>query len=214
MDAYFSAKRLRKSYESKIIDYSIQCEKGTLTSLVGPSGSGKSTVLKLIAGLEKNDKDVESEIFLDGKKIDKLPPSKREVGMIFQSGALFDNMTVLQNVSYGLITKGMGRKEAFEKASSYLKEFGLEGFDSRMPGTLSGGEKQRVALARTLIASPKLVLMDEPLSALDAELRLRLGDQIRLWQQELGFTAIMVTHDMREAERMSDRIERLVVNNL
>lgn len=214
MDAYFSAKRLRKSYDSKIIDYSIKCEKGTLTSLVGPSGSGKSTVLKLIAGLEKNDKDIESEIFLDGKRIDKLPPSKREIGMIFQSGALFDNMTVLQNVSYGLITNGMSRKEACEKASLYLKEFGLDGFDNRMPGTLSGGEKQRVALARTLIASPKLVLMDEPLSALDAELRLRLGDQIRAWQQEIGFTAIMVTHDLMEAERMSDRIEKLVVNNL
>lgn len=207
--SFFIAENIHKTFGQKEIVFNFQCEKGKLTSLVGPSGSGKSTVLKIISGLEKNDEGFKEKLVLDGKAIEKLPPSKREIGMIFQSGALFDNMNVLQNVAYGLITKGERRTTAFEKASEYLKEFDLEGFDKRMPGTLSGGEKQRVALARTLITAPKLVLMDEPLSALDAELRLRLGEQIRTWQKELGFTAIMVTHDMAEAERMSDGIVRI-----
>ena len=206
MKPYFKAEGIQKTFGEKQIVFSVECDKGSLTSLVGPSGSGKSTVLKIISGLEKNDKNEGYSVVLDGKRIDGLSPSKREIGMIFQSGALFDHMNVVQNVAYGLITKGEKRKTAIEKASRYLGEFGLAGFDKRLPGTLSGGERQRVALARTLITCPKLVLMDEPLSALDAELRLKLGDQIRSWQKELGFTAIMVTHDMAEAERMSDRI--------
>lgn len=206
---FFEAKNIHKTFKNKEIVFDFECEKGVLTSLVGPSGSGKSTVLKIISGLEKNDDSYSEKIILDGRNIEKLPPYKREIGMIFQSGALFDNMTVVQNVAYGLITKGEKRKVAIEKASDFLKEFDLEGFDKRMPGTLSGGEKQRVALARTLITVPKLVLMDEPLSALDAELRFRLGEQIRTWQKEIGFTAIMVTHDMAEAERMSDRIVKI-----
>lgn len=208
MSSYFSAKNIHKTFDLKEITFSIECEKGTLTSLVGPSGCGKSTVLKIISGLETNDKSFPIELVLDEKRIDKLPPSKRGIGMIFQSGALFENMSVLQNVAFGLISQGEKRKTALKKASAYLGEFGLSGFDDRSPVTLSGGERQRVALARTLITSPKLVLMDEPLSALDAELRLKLGDQIRFWQKEIGFTAIMVTHDLNEAERMSDRIVR------
>lgn len=207
--SFFEAKNIHKTFKNKAIVFDFECEKGVLTSLVGPSGSGKSTVLKIISGLEKNDDSYSEKIILDGRNIEKLPPYKREIGMIFQSGALFDNMTVVQNVAYGLITKGEKRKVAIEKASDFLKEFDLEGFDKRMPGTLSGGEKQRVALTRTLITVPKLVLMDEPLSALDAELRFRLGEQIRTWQKEIGFTAIMVTHDMAEAERMSDRIVKI-----
>ena len=209
MSSYFNVKGIHKTFSKIPIEFSFQCEKGNMTSLVGPSGSGKSTILRIIAGLEKNDKDLNLEIILDGKHIEKLPPSKRQIGMIFQNGALFDNMNVVQNVAYGLITKGESKKTALSKASEYLKEFNLAGFDNRMPQTLSGGEKQRVALARTLITYPKLVLMDEPLSALDSELRLKLGEQIRLWQKEIGFTAIMVTHDLSEAERMSDRIVKL-----
>ncbi|MCQ2596919.1 MAG: ABC transporter ATP-binding protein [Treponema sp.] len=206
MSSYFSAKGIRKTFDSKTISFDFECDKGTLTSLVGPSGAGKSTVLKIISGLEKNDEGSNPEIILDGKHIEKLPPSAREIGMIFQSGALFDNMNVVQNVAYGLITKGEKKKDALEKASAFLSEFGLAGFEKRNPATLSGGERQRVALARTLITAPKLILMDEPLSALDADLRLKLGDQIKVWQKEFGFTAIMVTHDMAEASRMSDRI--------
>ncbi len=207
--SYFEVKNIHKTFGNKEIVFDFECEKGVLASLVGPSGSGKSTVLKIISGLEKNDDGYSEKIILDGKAVEKTAPARREIGMIFQSGALFDNMTVVQNVAYGLITKGEKRKTALEKASEFLKEFDLNGFEKRMPGTLSGGEKQRVALARTLITAPKLVLMDEPLSALDAELRLRLGDQIRTWQKDIGFTAIMVTHDMAEAERMSDGIVRI-----
>lgn len=209
MSSYFSAVNIHKTYESRQISFSIECEKGTLTSLVGPSGSGKSTVLKILSGLEKNDSGFPLEITLDGKRIENVSPSKRDIGMIFQSGALFENMNVVENVAFGLVSKGESKKSALKKASDFLGEFGLSGFDKRMPVTLSGGEKQRVALARTLIISPKLVLMDEPLSALDTELRLKLGEQICKWQKEIGFTAIMVTHDLSEAERMSDRIVRI-----
>ena len=128
--------------------------------------------------------------------------------MVFQSGALFNHMNVVANVAYGLISQGMKKKEALKKASEYLPEFGLTGFDRRMPQTLSGGERQRVALARTLITQPKLVLLDEPLSALDADLRKRLAQQLREWQKKIGFTAIMVTHDVSEAEAVADNIVR------
>ena len=129
--------------------------------------------------------------------------------MVFQSGALFNHMNVVNNVAYGLISQGMKKKEALLRASAYLPEFGLGGFDRRMPQTLSGGERQRVALARTLITQPKLVLLDEPLSALDADLRQRLARQIRDWQKTMGFTAIMVTHDVAEAEAVADKIVRM-----
>ena len=117
-------------------------------------------------------------------------------------------MNVVTNVAYGLVSQGMKKKEALKKASDFLPEFGLSGFDRRMPQTLSGGERQRVALARTLITQPKLVLLDEPLSALDADLRKRLAAQIRDWQKKMGFTAIMVTHDVSEAEAVADNIVR------
>lgn len=204
--SFFEASNIHKTFPGKEIPFSISCEKNTLTSIVGPSGSGKSTVLKIISGIEENDKDYPVHIILDGNHLEKLPPSKRGIGMIFQSGALFDHLNVEQNVAYGLISKGEKRKNALKKASDFLEYFDLSGFEKRMPQSLSGGERQRVALARTLILNPELVLMDEPLSALDAELRLRLGNQIKKWQKEMGFTAIMVTHDKEEAERMSDKI--------
>ena len=181
-----------------------------MTCLLGPSGCGKSTVLNIISGLEKNDADHEAllEIELDGRRIEKLPPRLRGVGMVFQSGALFNHMNVVNNVAYGLISQGMKKKQAIARASDFLPEFGLAGFEHRMPQTLSGGERQRVALARTLITQPKLVLLDEPLSALDADLRRRLAQQIREWQKKIGFTAIMVTHDINEAETVADNIVR------
>ena len=142
----------------------------------------------------------------NGQRIEKLAPRLRGVGMVFQSGALFNHMNVVNNVAYGLISQGVKKKEALSRASAYLKEFNLQGFDRRMPQTLSGGERQRVALARTLITQPKLVLLDEPLSALDADLRHRLAQQIRDWQKKMGFTAIMVTHDVSEAETLAEKI--------
>lgn len=208
--SYFSVKNIHKSWESVTVDFSIECDKGTMTCLLGPSGCGKSTILNIISGLEKNDPNWQSrlEIELDGQRIESLPPRERGVGMVFQSGALFNHMNVVNNVAYGLISQGIKKKEALARASAFLPEFGLEGFDRRMPQTLSGGERQRVALARTLIIQPKLVLLDEPLSALDADLRKRLALQIREWQQTLGFTAIMVTHDENEAKTLSDKIVR------
>ena len=208
--SYLIVRNIHKTWESVTVDFSLECEKGTMTCLLGPSGCGKSTVLNIISGLEKNDPDWQTrlEIELDGQRIEKLPPRERGVGMVFQSGALFNHMNVVNNVAYGLISKGMKKKEALARASAFLPEFGLEGFDRRMPQTLSGGERQRGALARTLITEPKLVLLDEPLSALDADLRRRLALQIRDWQKTMGFTAIMVTHDVSEAETLADKIVR------
>ena len=208
--SYFTVKNIHKTWETVTVDFSLECEKGSMTCLLGPSGCGKSTVLNIISGLEKNDPDYEEklEIQLDGQRIEKLPPRERGVGMVFQSGALFNHMNVVNNVAYGLISKGMKKKEALAQASAFLPEFGLTGFDRRLPQTLSGGERQRVALARTLITQPKLVLLDEPLSALDADLRSRLALQIRDWQKQLGFTAIMVTHDEKEAKTLADTIVR------
>lgn len=209
--SYFSVKNIHKTWETVTVDFSLECEKGTMTCLLGSSGCGKSTVLNIISGLEKNDPDYEDglEIELDGQRIEKLAPRLRGVGMVFQSGALFNHMNVVNNVAYGLISQGMKKKEALLRASAYLPDFGLGGFDRRMPQTLSGGERQRVALARTLITQPKLVLLDEPLSALDADLRQRLASQIRDWQKKIGFTAIMVTHDVAEAEAVADKIVRM-----
>ena len=207
---YFTVRNIHKTWETVTVDFSLECVKGTMTCLLGPSGCGKSTVLNIISGLEKNDPDYEEklEIQLDGQRIEKLPPRERGVGMVFQSGALFNHMNVVNNVAYGLISQGMKKKEALARASAFLPEFGLQGFDRRMPQTLSGGERQRVALARTLITQPKLVLLDEPLSALDADLRQRLALQIRDWQKSMGFTAIMVTHDENEAKTLADKIVR------
>ena len=201
---YFVAKNLREEFDTVKIDVSFECEKGTMTSIVGPSGSGKSTVLRLISGLNKACPD--QELTLDGVDINRLPPAKRGVGMVFQSHTLFDHLKVCDNVAYGLISLGMKKKPAREKALSFLKNFGLEGFENRYPANLSGGEAQRVALARTLIMNPKLVLFDEPLSALDAPLRKKLASLIKDLQKNLGFTGIMVTHDIREAKDVSDKI--------
>ena len=202
--SYFIAENLKQIFEAVSIDVSFSCEKGTMTSIVGASGSGKSTVLRLISGLNKARK--EQNLVLDGVDVNALPPAKREIGMVFQSHTLFDHLKVEDNVAYGLISGGMKKKEARKQAADFLKQFELEGFEKRYPDTLSGGEKQRVSLARTLIMKPKLVLFDEPLSALDAPLRKKLAALIRSLQQTFGFTGIMVTHDINEAKAVSDQI--------
>jgi len=202
--AYFSAQKLKQDFDTVKVEVSLECQKGTMTSIVGPSGSGKSTVLRLISGLNKG--SPEQKIILDGKDVTNLPPAKREIGMVFQSHSLFDHLTVVDNVAYGLVSGGMKKKEARKLASEFLKQFELEGFDKRYPGTLSGGEAQRVSLARTLIMKPKLVLFDEPLSALDAPLRKKLAALIKSLQESFGFTGIMVTHDLNEAKAVSDKI--------
>ncbi|MBO4859262.1 MAG: ABC transporter ATP-binding protein [Treponema sp.] len=206
---YFIAKNICKTWDSVKVEFSIECEKSTMTCLLGPSGCGKSTILNIIAGLERNDEGVPLEIELDGKRIEALPPAQRKIGMVFQSGALFTHLNVVDNVAYGLISQGMKKKEARQAASEYLERFDLGGFDKRMVQSLSGGEKQRVALARTLIMKPQLVLLDEPFSALDTDLRHKLAAQLKEWQKQLGFTAIMVTHDETEAETVGDVIIKI-----
>lgn len=230
---YFCAQNLRKKFDSVMINASFECKQGSFTCIVGPSGSGKSTILRLIAGLEKNDKKNDeaqntnikkstnmaekndeaqnydaqaSHIFLDGKEISQLPPAKRGIGMVFQNGALFDHLSVQDNVAYGLMSQGIKKREARKKAQEFLSAVDLEGFEKRFPDTLSGGEAQRVALARTIITNPKLILLDEPLSALDAPLRKKLAVFLKEMQQKFNFTAIMVTHDLEEAKQIADRI--------
>lgn len=211
--SYFTVQNLHKTWESVTVDFSLECDKGTMTCLLGPSGCGKSTVLNIIAGLEQNDELVgPSECFLielDGIRIETLPPARRGIGMVFQSGALFNHLSVGDNVAYGLISQGVKKREARARAAEYIKQFDLAGFENRMPQTLSGGEKQRVALARTLITEPKLVLLDEPFSALDTDLRHRMAEWLRQQQKKLGFTAIMVTHDQQEAQTVSDNLVRM-----
>ncbi len=217
---YFEGHNLYKKFDSIEIQFSLAAERGTMTSIVGPSGAGKSTVLKMIAGLEKidcwnegkNKKDKrageknECQIFLDGQEISHLIPQKRNLGMVFQQPALFLNMNVIENISYGLRCRGFSKKEAFEESEKFLEMIGLKDFAKRDPSSLSGGEAQRISLARTLIVKPKLILFDEALSALDAPLRKKLGDEILDLQKKLNFTALMVTHDIEEAKRLSQRI--------
>lgn len=208
--AYFSAENLRKTFDSAKIDVSFSCGKNSMTAIVGPSGSGKSTVLRMIAGLETPDEGKDegngTRIELDGRRIETERPSRRGLGMVSQSPSLFEHLTVEDNVSYGLVSAGMKKKLAREKANEFLKKFNLEGFGKRYPDTLSGGEAQRVSLARTLIMKPKLVLFDEPLSALDAPLRKKLAALIRDLQKAFGFTGIMVTHDIEEAKSICDKV--------
>ena len=211
--AYFIAENLHQEFENININVSFECEKSTLTCIVGPSGSGKSTVLRLISGLNKpftskkeNSAMPKQKITLDDCDISDLPPAKRDIGMVFQGHSLFDHLTVVQNVAYGLISNGMKKKKAIIMASDFLKHFELNGFENRFPETLSGGEAQRVCLARTLIMKPKLVLFDEPLSALDAPLRKKLAKLIKTSQEKIGFTGIMVTHDLDEAKSIANKI--------
>ena len=204
--SYFKAEGLKKEWPGISIDFSFEAEQNDFVCITGPSGSGKSTVLRLIAGLIPLQKESGAKILLGQKDITNLPPAKRELGFVFQSPALFSHMTVEDNIGYGLTCNGTGKKERRAQASLMLKKFSLEGFAKREPQTLSGGEAQRVALARTLIVKPKLVLFDEPMSALDSPLRKKLGQDILFMQKEFGFTAIMVTHDIQEAKTLGTKI--------
>ncbi|MFS8049866.1 ABC transporter ATP-binding protein [Rhizobium sp. BR 314] len=186
-----------------IPDLSLTIEPGTLVTLLGPSGCGKTTTLRMLAGLEHPSA---GRILIGGKDVTMLPANERDVSMVFQSYALFPHMTSLDNVAYGLESSGMKRKEAREKAEEALKLVGLAGMGSRLPAELSGGQQQRVAVARALVVEPQVLLLDEPLSNLDARLRRRVRTEIRELQQRLGFTAVYVTHDQDEALAVSDRI--------
>jgi iron(III) transport system ATP-binding protein len=184
-------------------DLSMTVEPGTLVTLLGPSGCGKTTTLRLLAGLEH---PTRGKVLISGKDVTNLPANERDVSMVFQSYALFPHMTSLDNVAYGLQSSGMSKKEARERAEEGLVLVGLAGMGHRLPAELSGGQQQRVAVARALVLEPQVLLLDEPLSNLDARLRRRVRTEIRELQQRLGFTAVYVTHDQDEALAVSDTI--------
>ncbi|EMA7641410.1 phosphonate ABC transporter ATP-binding protein [Vibrio parahaemolyticus] len=182
---------------------SLAIEKGEFVCFLGPSGCGKTTLLRAIAGL---DLPTSGAIFQNGQETTFLPPEKRDFGIVFQSYALFPNLTVQENIAVGLKNQGMSTKEALEKVEQWLETIGLPTSGQKFPNQLSGGQQQRVALARALALSPGLLLLDEPLSALDAKVRVHLRDEICKLQRKLGITTIMVTHDQDEALSMADRI--------
>ncbi|MEJ1120187.1 MULTISPECIES: ATP-binding cassette domain-containing protein [Phyllobacterium] len=186
-----------------IHDLSLDIEPGTLVTLLGPSGCGKTTTLRMLAGLEH---PTAGRILIGGKDVTMLPANERDVSMVFQSYALFPHMSVLENVAYGLESSKMKKAEARERAEEGLNQVGLAGYGQRLPAELSGGQQQRVAVARALVLEPQVLLLDEPLSNLDARLRRRVRTEIRELQQRLGFTAVYVTHDQEEALAVSDRI--------
>ncbi|MGB8813964.1 MAG: ABC transporter ATP-binding protein [Paracoccaceae bacterium] len=184
-------------------DFNLGIEKGEFVSLLGPSGCGKTTVLRMVAGFESPSSGA---IVIDGKDVVNQRPNQRNIGMVFQAYALFPNLTVAQNVAFGLKVKGVGRAESDERVTEMLKLIGLPELGSRYPFQLSGGQQQRVALARALAVKPSVLLLDEPLSALDAKIRVSLRNEIREIQQKLGITTLFVTHDQEEALSISDRI--------
>jgi iron(III) transport system ATP-binding protein len=182
---------------------SLEIAPGTLVTLLGPSGCGKTTTLRLIAGLESASA---GRILIGGQDVTHLSATYRKVSMVFQSYALFPHMSVLENVGYGLSIKGLPKAEVRARAEAGLETVGLKGFGARLPSELSGGQQQRVAVARAIVLEPEVLLLDEPLSNLDAKLRRHVREEIRQIQQRLGLTAVYVTHDQEEAMAVSDRI--------
>src|SRR6266542_6395445 len=197
--------RIRKTFGAFVALHSIDLAiaSGELVCFLGPSGCGKTTLLRIIAGLETQD---DGRIVQHGRDISRLPATRRDYGIVFQSYALFPNLTIHDNVAYGLVNRRAARDAMRARVTELLKLVGLPDSGSKYPGQLSGGQQQRIALARALATSPGLLLLDEPLSALDALERLRLRGEIRSLQQRLGVTTILVTHDQEEALSMADRV--------
>ncbi len=197
---------IRKSYDGKTMvlpNLNMSVQRGEFLTLLGPSGSGKTTCLMMLAGFET---PTSGEIRVNGESVHNLPPQKRDMGMVFQNYALFPHMTVGQNLSFPLEIRGMSAGERERRVHRALEMVRLEGYEHRRPGQLSGGQQQRVAIARALVFEPGVVLMDEPLGALDRRLREELQLEIRSIQRELGVTLVYVTHDQQEAMTLSDRI--------
>jgi putative spermidine/putrescine transport system ATP-binding protein len=204
--SYVELKDIRVSYDNKaniLKDLNLSIEKGELVSLLGPSGCGKTTTLRVIAGLiEPND----GEFLVDNQNLTKVPVHKREFGMVFQSYALFPHLTIKENVAFGLKLRKEKKNSIEKKVKDILAITGLEELGDRFPKQLSGGQRQRVALARALVIEPKLLLLDEPLSNLDAKLRLAMRIEIKRIQRQLGITTVFVTHDQEECFSISDRV--------
>ncbi len=205
MAAYLRLEGLRKSFGSfqALHDIDLEIERGEFVCFLGPSGCGKTTLLRIIAGLETQSA---GRIHQGERDISVLPPAERDYGIVFQSYALFPNLSVADNVAYGLVNRKVGNAKAAARVDELLKLVGLPGSNDKYPAQLSGGQQQRIALARALATSPGLLLLDEPLSALDALERVRLRQEIRSLQRALGVTTIMVTHDQEEALSVADRI--------
>jgi ABC-type Fe3+/spermidine/putrescine transport system ATPase subunit len=182
---------------------SLDIHAGELFTLLGPSGCGKTTILRLIGGFHEPD---QGGILFGGKNVNGIPPYERNIGMVFQNYALWPHMTIFDNIAYGLKLKKVSRQEIGDKVSHALNLVNLKGLEKRYPGQLSGGQQQRVALARALVLNPDVLLLDEPLSNLDAKIRLQVRAEIRKLQKELAITTVYVTHDQEEALTLSDRI--------
>ncbi len=204
-ETYLELQDISKTYASKTVLHktSISINQGEFVCCLGPSGCGKSTMLNSISGIITPSS---GKVLLQGKDITFLPPEKRKCGVVFQSYALFPNLTVAQNIAYGLRGKEWNKKNILNRVFELLTLMNLESYEKKYPSNLSGGEQQRVALARALAPRPSLLLLDEPLAALDAKIRMRLGEELRRLQQQLGITTIMVTHDQQEALDLANRI--------
>ena len=204
--AFVAFERVQKSYDGETLvvkDLNLSMPKGEFLTMLGPSGSGKTTCLMMLAGFETA---THGDITLDGVSINNIPPHKRGIGMVFQNYALFPHMTVAENLSFPLEVRKMGKSERDEKVKRALDMVQMGSFAGRRPAQLSGGQQQRIALARALVFEPELVLMDEPLGALDKQLRETLQFEITNLAHELGITTVYVTHDQTEALTMSDRV--------
>jgi putative spermidine/putrescine transport system ATP-binding protein len=203
--AFLELKHLEKSFGTNRVvkDFSLDIEKGEFVSLLGPSGCGKTTVLRMVAGFET---PTAGSIRIDGHDVLGLKTNQRNIGMMFQAYALFPNLTVAQNVGFGLRVAKMDKREMGNRIKEMLGLIGLSELGDRYPFQLSGGQQQRVALARALAVRPRVLLLDEPLSALDAKIRVSLREEMRSIQRQLGITAIFVTHDQEEALSISDRV--------
>lgn len=199
-------KEIKKSFtegEAVLDNISLEISKGEFITLLGSSGCGKTTTLRIIAGLEQPDA---GSVWLDGREVTGLEPNQRDVNTVFQNYALFPHMNVAENIGYGLKLKKVPKSEIRKKVSQMLELVQLEGYEKRKPSELSGGQKQRVAIARALVNNPKVLLLDEPLGALDLQLRRAMQIELKHLQKKLGITFIYITHDQEEAINMSDRI--------
>ena len=198
-------KDLKKSFDGVQVlkGISFRAEPGEFITILGPSGCGKTTTIRIIAGLTEAD---EGQVFLEGEDVTMREPNERSVNTVFQNYALFPHMNVETNVAYGLKIKGVPKAEIKSRVEEVLELVQLEGYGKRRPDELSGGQKQRVAIARAVINNPRILLLDEPLGALDLQLRRQMQVELKRLQQKLGMTFIYITHDQEEAEYLSDRI--------